>query len=62
MEKFGLAEQVDKISIIHGKLFKTNHLFQDFSIIPFYHPAVVAYNPNMKEVLLEDFKILREFK
>jgi len=31
-------------------------------IIPLYHPAVATYNPNMKEILKEDFKILQKFK
>ena len=62
MEKFGLRGQIEGISKIHGKLFKTKNLSQDINIIPFYHPAVVAYNPNMKEILIKDFKILEKFK
>jgi DNA polymerase len=59
MEKFGLKDQIDGISKIHGKIFKSKSLFQDVVIIPFYHPAVATYNPNMKKVLEEDFKILK---
>ncbi len=62
MEKLGLGDQIEGISKIHGKLFKTKDLFQDISIIPFYHPAVAAYNPNMKNVLKKDFSILERFK
>jgi len=59
MERFGLEDQIEGISKIHGRLFKSKSLFQDVAIIPFYHPAVATYNPNMKKVLEEDFKILK---
>ena len=59
MEKFGLENQTEGISKIHGKLFEGNNVFQHIIIIPFYHPAVATYNPNMKKILKEDFKILK---
>jgi len=59
MEKFGLENQLEGISKIHGKLFESNNFFQHIIIIPFYHPAVATYNPNMKKILKEDFKILK---
>jgi len=59
MERFGLEDQIEGISKIHGRLFKSKSLFQDVAIIPFYHPAVATYNPNMKKVFEEDFKILK---
>jgi len=59
LEKFGLKEQIQPISKIHGKIFKTG---KGLSLIPFYHPAVAAYNSSMKKYLKEDFKILRKFK
>lgn len=62
MEKFGLENQIEKISKIHGRLFESKNLFQSITIIPFYHPAVAIYNPNMKEILVKDFKILEQFK
>ncbi len=60
MEKFGLKEQIQPISKIHGKIFETEKFSQKIKIIPFYHPAVAAYNINMKKTLKEDFKILKE--
>jgi len=62
MEKMGLKDQIKGISEIHGKIFESEVFFQKITIIPFYHPAVVAYNPNMKEILEKDFKILEKFK
>lgn len=58
MEKFGFADKVDGISRIHGKLFES----KDIIIIPFYHPAVVAYRSEMRPILMNDFKILEKFK
>jgi len=55
-EKFKL--NYDKISNIHGKIFKVNTLFGVVKIVPLYHPAVATYNPNTKKTLLEDFKNL----
>ncbi len=62
MEKFGLKDELEPISKIHGKVFKVGSLFQDLKIIPFYHPAVATYNPSMLELLKEDFKVLKDFK
>lgn len=59
MEKFGLGNQLEGISKIHGKLFESNNLFQKITLIPFYHPAVATYNFNMKKILREDFEILK---
>lgn len=57
-EKFGLV--YDKISRIHGKTFQINTLLGKITIIPMYHPAVATYNPNTKNTLLEDFKIIKK--
>jgi len=56
MEKYGLKEQIQGISKIHGNVFETK---KGIKIIPFYHPAVATYNPNMKETLKKDFQILK---
>ena len=57
-EKFGLP--YDKISKIHGKIFRINTLFGEITIIPLYHPAVATYNPETKSTLLEDFKAIKK--
>ncbi|GAG89154.1 unnamed protein product, partial [marine sediment metagenome] len=61
MEKVGLKDAIEPISKIHGRVFESNTLFSSIRIIPLYHPAVATYNPNMKEVLNKDFKILKKF-
>lgn len=55
-DKFGLKK--DKISKMHGKEFNVSTIAGIKKIIPLYHPAVATYNPKMKEVLIEDFKVL----
>lgn len=61
-EKYGLKDQIQGISKIHGKIFESGGLFGSIKIIPLYHPAVATYNPNMKEILKKDFQILKKFK
>jgi len=56
MEMFGFIDDIDVISKVHGKVFKGKN-----TVIPFYHPAVAIYNPNMKDVLKKDFKILKKY-
>ena len=57
LEKFGL--DYDKISTVRGKKFNVNTLFGTMKIIPLYHPAVATYNPNTRNILLDDFKIIK---
>ena len=59
LEKYGLKDQIEGISKIHGKVFEVKSLFTSLKIIPLYHPAVAVYNPNMKEILKKDFKALK---
>ncbi|MDP3996013.1 MAG: uracil-DNA glycosylase [bacterium] len=59
MERYGLKEEIQGISKIHGKVFDIGTLFGKMKIVPLYHPAVATYNINMKKVLEDDFKILK---
>lgn len=60
-EKYGLADRLEPISKIHGKIFEVKSLFSDISIVPLYHPAVATYHPAMKEILKKDFEALKKF-
>lgn len=62
MKKFDLSEQLESISQIHGKCFSAKIGERDVKIILLYHPAAAIYNQSLKSILLEDFKILRNFK
>ena len=56
LEKFRFP--VEKIGKVHGKIFRMKNLLFDARIIPLYHPASAVYNPNMKDVLKNDFKTI----
>lgn len=56
MKKFGLDEQLEPISKIHGKKIEVPG--KDLIIVPLYHPAVAVYNRNMISDLKKDFEIL----
>jgi len=60
-EQFGLSDKLTGISKLHGQAFDSPSFSYPVKIVSLYHPAVATYNPNMKEVLLEDIKVLREF-
>ncbi|MBL7197674.1 MAG: uracil-DNA glycosylase [Candidatus Omnitrophica bacterium] len=60
MKKFDLRDNIQGISKIHGQVFSQQSLFDSIKIIPLYHPAVVTYNINMKNVLQKDFNILKD--
>lgn len=56
--KYNLGEEIQGISKIHGKVFCANNL----KIIPLYHPAAGTYNPNMIEIMRNDFQIIKKLK
>ncbi|MDH7507068.1 MAG: uracil-DNA glycosylase, partial [Candidatus Thermoplasmatota archaeon] len=56
-DKFGLKK--DKISNIHGKIFEIKNAFWNIKIIPIYHPASAIYNNNIKKILYEDIKLIK---
>ncbi len=58
--KFDLDFELDQISKIRGKVFDAKAPHGSVKIIPLYHPAVAVYNPNQKDLLKTDFKILKE--
>lgn len=49
-----------QISSVHGKVFDIYTIKKTLiKIIPLYHPAVALYNPNVKKILFDDFKVIR---
>jgi len=61
MEKFGLIEELQPISQMHGKSFIAHASYGEVAIVPLYHPAVAVYNSNTKSVLQKDFEILKQY-
>ncbi|MDY6965820.1 MAG: type-4 uracil-DNA glycosylase [Halobacteriota archaeon] len=56
MEEFSIPSE--SIGKIHGRVFEVGNLCSQIVIIPLYHPAAAVYNPNLKYVLKEDFRVL----
>lgn len=46
------------ITEAHGK---AHTLPDDTTVFPLYHPAAALHNPNLKQTLFEDMKLLEEF-
>jgi len=59
MNHFGLSQQLDTISKIHGKEFLT--VDRKMTMITLYHPAVALYNGGMRQTLLQDFSVLKKY-
>ncbi len=60
-EKFGLEEELQPISKIHGKEFKGKTSYGEVTIVALYHPAVALYNGSMKGELIKDFSCLKKY-
>lgn len=58
--KFDLDFELDTISKIHGKSFDVKTSFGQIKIVALFHPAVAVYDASKKNMLKEDFKILKE--
>jgi uracil-DNA glycosylase family 4 len=60
-ETYGLSSAFQPVSKIHGKTFAAKVPYGEVAIVALYHPAVALYNGSMKSVLLEDFKVLKQY-
>ncbi len=59
MKKFNLDEEIEPIGKAHGKMFDAVASYGPIKIAVLYHPCVAVYNPNKKDSLKKDFKILK---
>ncbi len=50
----------EKINRIHGKIYLIDNFLNKLKIIPIYHPAAVIYNKKLKNILLADFKVIKQ--
>lgn len=62
IEKFGLSDQLQPISKLHGQVLHAEASYGPIVIIPLYHPAVAIYNRSSMPALREDFQVLRQFE
>jgi len=59
MRRYGLENEITKISDMHGKVYNAVGLSGEVKIVPLYHPAVAIYNSNNKAELKKDFEVLK---
>lgn len=58
LKNFGLEDEIETISSMHGKVFKIKTKWREVLIVPLYHPAVAVYNKTRLGELKKDFKKL----
>jgi DNA polymerase len=61
MPKLGLLGQLGPISRIHGQTFEGTASYGKVTFVPLFHPAMALYKPDIKEQMLRDFQVLKEF-
>ena len=61
IRKFDLDSQLKPISKMHGTSLRAQASYGPVTIIPLYHPAVAIYNQSSKDILIQDFKILKNY-
>jgi uracil-DNA glycosylase family 4 len=57
----GIADQLETIGTMHGKAYQGTLSYGKVTLLPLYHPAAALYNPKNKQVLLEDFKVVKKY-
>ncbi len=55
---FDLPQQDQSIGDLHGKRLQAKAPHGEVVIVPLYHPAAAFYNPDLKEIMQEDFLVL----
>jgi DNA polymerase len=57
-EHYGLGDEMDLISKVHGKIFKVHTEFGKVLVVPLFHPAVAIYDRKRMSELEQDAKML----
>ncbi len=60
-EKYGLVPALGSVSKIHGRTFTGKAPYGDIMVVALYHPAAALYNGSLREVMKEDFKVLKNY-
>lgn len=58
MDMYGLQDQAQPISLLHGKVFKLSSSEKPSYLVPLYHPAAAIYNRKLIDTLKKDFSTL----
>ncbi len=57
LTKFGFEKMIKPISLIRGKIFETEN---GLKLLPIFHPASAIYDRSKKQILLDDFQLLKK--
>lgn len=60
LEYFDLPQQDQRIGDLHGRVLQAEASYGKVAIVPLYHPAAAFYNPDLKETMQEDFRVLKQ--
>jgi DNA polymerase len=60
VRQYAPAPKDAKISLVHGQVLDGQTAYGAVKIVPLFHPAVALYDESKREVLIEDFKVLKE--
>ena len=61
LERFDLPELGEPIGELHGKPLDAKATYGPVTVVPLYHPAAGFYNPDLKDVMTDDFRVLERF-
>ena len=59
-KKAGIGSTLEPINKMHGKVFEGDFGYGKVTLVPLYHPASGLYNPKLRPILFEDFKVLKK--
>ncbi len=60
-EKYGLSAALASVSKIHGNAYTGKASYGDVTVIALYHPAAALYNGSLRDVMKEDFKVIKKY-
>ncbi len=61
LERFDSPMASNPISVLHGQTIKVETPSGGLTIVPLFHPAAAIYNQSLKETLIKDFQVLKNF-
>lgn len=61
LDEFDLPEQGKRIGELHGVVLSAQAFYGEIAILPLYHPAAALYNDQLRDVMQEDFHVLKQF-
>ncbi len=60
LQEFNMPQKGQSITELHGQPLPATAPYGPISVIPLFHPAVAFYRRDQKEILENDFLVLRE--